>query len=59
MKKLLRDLRVYKLKTNAVKLAILLAAIGADIGIWFGLSASASAETVKTMLSMQWLLSQC
>ena len=55
MKKLLRDFRVYKLKTNAVKLAILLAAIGADIGIWFGMSASASVETVKTMLSMQWL----
>ena len=55
MKKLLRDFRIYKLKTNAVKLAILLAAIGADIGIWFGMSASASVETVKTMLSMQWL----
>lgn len=55
MKKLLKDFRVYKLKTNAVKLAILLAAIGADVGIWFGLSASASVETVKTMLSMQWL----
>lgn len=46
---------MYKLKTNAVKLAILLAAIGADVGIWFGLSASASVDTVKTMLSMQWL----
>lgn len=55
MKKLLKDFRVYKLKTNAVKLAILLAAIGADVGIWFGLSASASVDTVKTMLSMQWL----
>ena len=46
---------MYKLKTNTVKLAILLAAIGADVGIWFGLSASAAVETVKTMLSMQWL----
>ena len=46
---------MYKLKTNAVKLALLLAAIGADVGIWFGLSASASVDTVKTMLSMQWL----
>ena len=55
MKKLLRDFRVYKLKTNAVKLAALLAAIGADVGIWFGLSASASVDTVKTMLSLQWL----
>lgn len=55
MKKLLKEFRVYKLKTNAVKLALLAAAIGADAGIWFGLSASASAETVKTLLSLQWL----
>lgn len=55
MKKLLKDFRVYKLKTNAVKLALLLVVIGADIGIWFGLSTSASVETVKSLLSMQWL----
>lgn len=54
MKKLLKDFLRYKLKTNAVKLA-LLAAIGADIGIWIGVSASATVETVQTLLNLQWL----
>lgn len=55
MKKLLKDFRKYKLKTNAVKLALLLAAIGADVGIWVGVSMNASVEMVKSLLSMQWL----
>lgn len=55
LKKLLRDFRVYKAKTNALTLVLLIAAIGADIGIWFGLSTTASVETVKTLLSLQWL----
>ena len=55
LKKLLKDFLKYKLKTNAVKLALLLAAIGADIGIWIGVSASATVETVQTLLNLQWL----
>lgn len=55
MKKLLRDFRVYTLKKNIGLLVGLLAAIGADVGLWFALSLNGDEKTVMTIMTIRWL----
>lgn len=55
MKKLLRDFRIYTLKKNIGLLIGLLAAIGADLGVWFALSANGDEATVKAIMTVRWL----